>query len=73
MERRRKALYRDDEKADRIPERRSSYDDQQEEKACERRGSYRYCESGKKDSDKRKGPYHEHESKENTGQRILRR
>ena len=68
-----KASYRDDEKADRIPERRrSSCDDEQEEKAYERRrGSYRDSESGKKASDK-KGPYHEDESRKKTAQRILR-
>ena len=72
--RRRKALYQDDVKADRIPERRSSCDDELEEKAHGRRsGSHCDSESGQKASDKRKGPYHEDESRENTGQRILKR
>ena len=69
-------MYRDDEKADRIPERRrSSCDDEQEEKADERRrGSYHDSdlESGRKASDKWKGPYNEDESGEKTAQRILR-
>ena len=75
MEIRRKDLYQDDdEKADRIPERRSSCDNEQEEKAHgRRRRSHRDSESGQKASDKRKGPYHEDESREKTAQRILKR
>ena len=66
-------MYLDDEEADSIPERRSSCDDEQEEKAYVRRGSYRDSESGKKASDKGKGPYHEVESRGKTAQRILKR
>ena len=72
MERRRKASYRDDEKADRIPERSSCDDDQKEKAHGRRRGSHRDSESGKKASNKRKGPYHEDESREKTAQRILK-
>ena len=72
MERKSKASYRDDEKADRVPERRSSCDDEQEGKAYVRIGSYRDSESGKKTSNKRKGPYHEDNSREKTTQKILK-
>ena len=81
-------MYLDDEEADSIPERRSSYDDEQKGKAYERiscddeqeekahgrrRGSHRDSESGQKASDKRKGSLHEDESREKTAERILRR
>ena len=74
MEKRRKASYQDDEKADRNPERRSSGDDEQEQKAhARRKGSHRDSESGPKTSDKGKGLHHEDESREKAAQWILKR
>ena len=70
MERRRKASYLDDEKANSISG-RSSCDDEQKGKAYERRGSHRASESSKKTSDKRKGQYDEGKSRKKTAQRIL--
>ena len=73
MGRRRKALCQDDEKADRIPERRSSCDEREGKAHGRRRGSRRNSESGKEASDKRKGSPHEDESREKIAKRILRR
>ena len=70
MERRGKASYLDDEKADSIPVRRSSCDDEQEKDKAHgrRKGSRRNSEAGKEASDKEEGPYHD----VSQGRRLLR-
>ena len=69
MERRRKVSYQDDEKADKISERRSSCDDEQEVKAHGRRkGSHRNSESGQRPLIKEK----DHTMKMSRGRRLLR-